>query len=59
MGEVTGGWYGFKNPDGEIVSCDIDIHLAGDKWDHVSFFFGKFTKSLGYPQWFCLARDRS
>ena len=57
MGEVTGGGT-VQNPDGEIVSCDIDIHLAGDKWDHVSFF-GKFTKSLGYPQWFCLARDRS
>ena len=47
MGEVTGGGT-VQNPDGEIVSCDIDIHLAGDKWDHVSFLV-KLLNRLGIP----------
>ena len=37
-----------QNPDGEIVSCDIDIHLAGDKWDHVSFLVNLLNR-LGIP----------
>ena len=47
MGEVTGGGT-VQNPDGEIVSCDIDIHLAGDKWDHVSFLVNLLNR-LGIP----------
>ena len=39
LGEVTGGGT-LQSPHGEIVSCDIEIHLNDDKQDSINRLVG-------------------
>ncbi len=48
IGEVSGGGTAL-NPDGEIVSCDIDIHLNEDKQDNINYLVD-VLKQLGIPK---------
>lgn len=43
LGEVAGGGTA-QNPNGEIVSCDIEIHLIDDKADLVNYLVGLLNK---------------
>lgn len=48
IGEVSGGGTAL-NLDGEIVSCDIDIHLNEDKQDNINYLVD-VLKQLGIPK---------
>lgn len=48
IGEVSGGGTAL-NLDGEIVSCDIDIHLNEDKQDSINYLVD-VLKQLGIPK---------
>lgn len=54
IGEVSGGGTAL-NPDGEIVSCDIDIHLNEDKQDNINYLVD-VLKQLGIPKGSALLR---
>lgn len=48
MGEVTGGGT-LQKPDGEIESCDIEIHMNSDSLDGVEDLSG-IIKAMGVPK---------
>lgn len=48
LGEITGGGTA-QNPDGEIVYCDINIHLINDNLDNVKWLVDLLNR-IGIPK---------
>lgn len=48
LGEITGGGT-TQNPDGEIVYCDINIHLINDNLDNVKWLVDLLNR-IGIPK---------